>query len=158
MQTRYAFNALPSNLLEGMMKTEGYFLSPAFAKGSALEPKLLRLIRYYVSNLNSCAYCMDMHFKEGLAAGETDQRLHSVTAWEQTDYYSELEKAALAWARCITVQSSIEAEEVIYKKLCALLNEEDIAKLALLITQANAWNRLSKAFRFQAGTYAVTNS
>lgn len=145
------FEQIPNELMNCMMKTEGYVNKLSFIDYSCLE-----LLRYYVSYLNGCAYCVDMHYKEAIAAGETQQRLYSVALWRDTHFYTDKEKVFLEWAEYVTqLKYTPEEHEAIFKKLKMHLSIEEIANLTLVIVQINSWNRLAKPFNFEAGVYEV---
>lgn len=147
MKPRIAFSDIPKDLMTIMMTTENY------VSGIGFDIKLLELIRLRVSSINRCTYCIDMHFKEAIAAGEDIQRLYSVSEWKQTSYYTPEEKACLAWAEFITQPYQQHDEQSLFECLSAFFNKEQIADLTLMIIQINAWNRLMKAFGIEPGHY-----
>ena len=149
MSTRIEFSEIPKGLMSAMMTTEGYLSDIGF------EFTLLELIRLSVSNINRCAYCIDMHFKEAIAAGEDLQRLYSVSNWKDTSYYTEEERACLAWAEYITLPSGQHDEQPLFENLLHFYDKEKIANLTLVVIQINAWNRLMKSFGIEAGNYQV---
>jgi AhpD family alkylhydroperoxidase len=120
---------------------------------SRLEPKLLHLVKMRASQINGCAFCIDMHSKDARAEGETEQRLYSLDAWEEASYYSERERAALAWTEAVTILSNGHVPDSVHEKVRAQFNESEIATLTLAIGMINTWNRLSVAFRTEAGDY-----
>ena len=120
---------------------------------STLEPELLELVRMRASQLNGCAYCLDMHSKDARAAGETEQRLYLLDAWEETDFYTPRERAALAWTEALTLISQTHAPDAVYEELRAHFSEREIADLTLAIVTINGWNRIAIGLRSQAGTY-----
>jgi len=147
---RLNFEQIPEDLMSSMLGVEKTVNKAGF------EQSLLELVRYYVSQINQCAYCMDMHYKEAIAAGETVQRLHSVMVWRETAYYTEQERAVLAWTESVTLISQASAEQqFLFENLCEYFDLEDIANLTLAITQINSWTRLAKSFGFEAGSYEV---
>jgi AhpD family alkylhydroperoxidase len=147
---RITFQQIPEQLMSCMMQTENYLNSVN------IEYKLLELMRFYVSQLNECAYCIDMHFKEAIAAGETVQRLYSVSMWQDTNYYNEREQTMLAWAASVTQLSDKPlAQQPLFDELKQHFSLEEIANLTLAVTQINSWNRLAKSFGFEAGSYKV---
>lgn len=149
MTTRIAFSEVPKGLMSTMRTTEGYLNSLGF------DIKLLELIRLRASYINQCAYCIDMHFKEAIAAGEDIQRLYSIPNWRDTSYYSEEERACLAWAEYITLPSIQHDEQSLFEDLLAFYDKEKVANLTLVVIQINAWNRLMKSFGIEAGHYQV---
>lgn len=149
--TRIPFAKIPEQLMACMMKTENYL-----AELNTLDYPLKELLHFHVSTINKCAYCIDMHFKQAVAAGETEIRLYSSQVWRQTSFYSEPEKALLAWAESVTLLSeSNEQRQSDYDNLLQHFSQEDVANITLSIVQINAWNRIAKSFGFEAGTYQV---
>jgi AhpD family alkylhydroperoxidase len=125
----------------------------ALAEQSGLEHKLLQLVMMRASQINGCAYCIDMHAKDARAAGETEQRLYGLDAWREAPYYSERERAALAWTEALTLIATTHAPDDVYEALRGQFTENEIANLTLAIALINTWNRLSIALRTVAGNY-----
>lgn len=123
-----------------------------YLKKSKLEKQLLELIDFRVSQINGCAYCLDMHSKELRARGETEQRIYSVSAWKETPYYSDREKAALAWAEAIT---DAHVTDETYSIAKAQFSDEELIDLTLAVTTVNSWNRFNIAFPKTPGDYKV---
>ena len=133
-------------------------LKPLFAVGnsvkkSSIEKTLQELIKLRVSQINGCAFCLDMHWKDLRAIGETEQRLYSLDAWRECPYYSDRERAALAWTEALTLISQTNAPDEVYNELRNHFTDLEIVNLSYAITTINAWNRLAIGFRAQAGTY-----
>lgn len=149
MSTRISFPEIPADLIGCLMSGENYVNSVG------LDQKLLELVRFYVSEINRCAYCIDMHFKEAVEAGEDPQRLYSVRAYAETGYYSEEERAILAWAEAVTQISEDHNIPALFEKLSKHFSKEVIANLTMVIIQINSWTRLAKSFGFEAGSYKV---
>jgi AhpD family alkylhydroperoxidase len=149
MEQRIAFSDANKSLFEGLFKTEMYL------KKSGLDHKLLELIKTRVSQINGCAYCLDMHYKDAVAMGESEQRLYSLPAWKECPYYSEAERAALAYAEAVTNIPHQEVTDEVYNKLTQHYNKSAIADLTLAITSINTWNRFNIAFRTTPGGYKV---
>ena len=122
-------------------------------RSSGLEPSLLELVKTRASQMNGCAYCIDMHTKDARAAGETEQRLFALTAWRETPFFTPSERAALAWTEAITNIQQGHAGDEVFEQVRSEFNEADLVKLTLAITQINAWNRIAIAFRSEPGTY-----
>lgn len=122
---------------------------------SGLDPVMLHLIRMRVSQINSCAYCLDMHFKDGMHDGDTAQRLNSVAAWRETTYYTPKEQSALAFAERLTRMREEEHCDDIHDELSKHFSKNEIAWLTLAVMQINSWNRLVRSFGTVAGTYQV---
>jgi AhpD family alkylhydroperoxidase len=120
-----------------------------------IDKKLMSLLRFRVSQINSCAYCIDMHFKEGIHAGETPLRLISVSAWRETSYYTPEEKAALAFAETLTHLPQEENSEHIHDELSKYYTKQQIANLTLVIVQINSWNRIVRSFGPIPGKFKV---
>ena len=118
-----------------------------------LEPLLLELIKLRASQINGCAYCLDMHSKDARAEGETEQRLYSLDAWEEAPYYSDRERAALKWTEAVTLLGDGHVPDDVYEKVRAQFSEQEIASLTLAVAMINTWNRLNVAFRTPAGGY-----
>jgi len=125
----------------------------AHIRTTSLEPKLLHLVKMRASQINGCAFCLDMHNKDARAEGETEQRLYSLDAWEEAPYYSDRERAALEWTEALTTLSNGHAPDSAYDKVRAYFSESEIVALTLSIAMINSWNRLNVAFRTEAGGY-----
>ena len=120
---------------------------------SGLEPSLLELVKTRASQMNGCAYCIDMHTKDARAAGETEQRLYALSAWEETPFYTPRERAALAWTEAITNIQQGHASDEVYEVVRKEFTEAELVRLTMAIAQINTWNRISIAFRVEPGTY-----
>jgi AhpD family alkylhydroperoxidase len=120
---------------------------------SGLEPALMELVKTRASQLNGCAYCIDMHTKDARAAGETEQRLYALSAWRETPFFTSRERAALAWTEALTNIQQGHASDEVYEQARGEFDEPDLVKLTLAVTQINAWNRIAIAFRAEPGTY-----
>ena len=146
---RISYNDVPENFLSALLKGQDYVDSSGLDKG------LLELIRMRVSQINSCAYCLDMHFKEGIEAGESALRLISVSAWREAPYYSPKEQAVLNFAEKLTYMHPDESSEGLHDELSKHFSKKEIAFLTLAIIQINSWNRLVRSFGTVAGNYQV---
>ena len=124
-----------------------------YLSGCGLEESLLHLIRLRASQMNGCAYCLDMHWKDLRAIGESEQRLYSLDAWRESPCYSDRERAALAWTEGITSIAGGHAPDALYDEARAQFSEREIADLTLALAAINAWNRLSIAARLAPGRY-----
>jgi AhpD family alkylhydroperoxidase len=118
-----------------------------------LEPSLLHLLKFRVSQINGCAYCLDMHSKDLRAAGESEQRLYLLDAWREAPFYTERERAALAWAEAVTLVTEGHVPDEVYEQARGQFNEEELVNLTLAVVAINGWNRLSIAFRVEPGSY-----
>ena len=127
-------------------------LDQYLARGG-LEPALLYLVQLRASQINGCAYCLDMHWKDLRAAGENEQRLYSLPAWRETPYYTDRERAALAWAEVVTLVADGRVPQREYEDVRPYFSEKELSDLTLAIASINAWNRLSIAARLTPGTY-----
>jgi AhpD family alkylhydroperoxidase len=147
---------MPQRLRYGKAFPEG--LQALFSLGKAinesgLEPALVELVKTRASQMNGCAYCIDMHTKDARAAGETDQRRYALSSWEETPFYTPRERAALAWTEAITNIQKGHATDEVYEEVRKEFSEAELVRLTFAITQINTWNRISIAFRVEPGTY-----
>jgi AhpD family alkylhydroperoxidase len=122
---------------------------------SGLDHKLLDLVRMRASQINGCAYCLDMHSKDARAAGETEQRLYSLDAWRETPYYSARERAALEWTESLTLVSQTHAPDDVFERVREQFSEDELLHLTLAIVAINGWNRLNIAARTVPGGYVA---
>jgi AhpD family alkylhydroperoxidase len=121
-----------------------------------LEPLLLSLVQMRASQINGCAYCLDMHSKDARAMGESEQRLYALNAWRETPFYTERERAALLWTEELTLISQGHAPDAVYEEVRRHFSEEELVNLTLAIVTINGWNRLCIGFRSEPGTYQST--
>ena len=124
---------------------------------AGLDSKLLDLVRMRASQINGCAYCLDMHSKDARAAGETEQRLYGLNAWRETPYYSARERAALEWTEALTLVAETHVPDDVYERVRAEFSEDELAHLSLAIVAINGWNRLNVAARTVAGDYVPSS-
>lgn len=127
----------------------------AYARQTGFERPLLELVKLRASLINGCAYCVDMHTKVARSLGETEQRLYAVSIWRETPYYSERERAALAWTEAVTLISVDHVPDDVYELVRRQFTEKEIVDLTLAIVAINGWNRLAVAFRTVPGTFHV---
>jgi AhpD family alkylhydroperoxidase len=120
-----------------------------------LDEKLLNLVRMRASQINGCAYCLDMHSKDARANGETEQRLYGLNAWRETPYYSERERAALEWTEALTLVTPAGIADDVFERVRAQFSEQELAHLTLAIVSINGWNRLNIAARTVPGDYVA---
>jgi AhpD family alkylhydroperoxidase len=120
---------------------------------SPVEPQLLNLIDFRVSQINGCAYCLDMHSKDLRLAGETEQRLYTMDAWRDAPFYSDRERAALAWAEAVTKLTNGNVPDEVYEDARRQFSEEELIDLTVAVTTINTYNRINIAFRTPAGDY-----
>jgi AhpD family alkylhydroperoxidase len=139
--------AVPKEALQAM-----YALEHAIRQGG-LETKLLELVRMRASQLNGCAFCLDMHSKDARAEGETEQRLYGLNAWRETPYYTDRERAALEWTEAITLISRDQVPDEVYEQVRKQFSESELGILTLAAASINSWNRIAISFRAVPGSY-----
>ena len=120
---------------------------------SNLEKPLLELVRMRASQINGCAYCLDMHSKDARAVGETEQRLYGLDAWREAPFYTDRERAALAWTEALTLIREGHVEDDVYEAAHKVFSEQELVDLAMVAVAINGWNRLAIAFRAEVGSY-----
>jgi AhpD family alkylhydroperoxidase len=118
-----------------------------YLRKSGLEESLLNLVYLRASQINGCAFCIDMHWKDLRAAGETEQRLYGLDAWEESPYYSDRERAALAWTEAVTNVKDSHVPDEVYERVRSFFAEKELADLTRAIVLINGWNRLNIAMR-----------
>jgi AhpD family alkylhydroperoxidase len=123
------------------------------ARGSGIERKLLHLIKTRVSQINGCAYCIDMHTKDARQEGESEQRLYGLSAWRETPFYTPRERAALEWAETLTLISSHHVPDELYARTREHFSEAELVGLTIAVIAINGWNRLAIPFRAEVGSY-----
>ena len=149
MAERISFAEIPEQMIECMMTTERYLKKCGFSKD------LLALVRLRTSQVNACAYCIDMHYKEAIAAGVTPLRLYSLPVWHATPFYSEEEQAVLAWTEAVTLLPEERVSRELGDVMLTFFNKMELANLTMVIVQMNSWNRLMKAFEIEPGHYQI---
>ena len=122
---------------------------------SGLEESLLHLIKLRASQINGCAYCIDMHWKDLKSIGEQDQRLYELNAWQESPLYTDREFAALAWTEAVTRVAESRVPDRLYEEVRQHFSDKELADLTLAIAAINAWNRLAISARTVPGTYEV---
>ena len=147
MQPRLEYAKVAPGALTAMRGLETYVHS------AGLEPKLLELAKVRASQLNGCAYCLDMHTKDARAAGETEQRLYAVAAWHETPFFTDRERAALAWTEAVTRVGQTRVPDEAYELARQHFGEKELVDLTLAVVAINGWNRLAIAFRTVPGSY-----
>jgi len=125
----------------------------SYVRQCGLEHPLLELVKTRASQINGCAFCLDMHTKDARAAGETEQRLYALSAWEETPFFTDRERAALAWTEAVTRVVDTHVPDEVYELVGKNFSEKELADLTLAIVTINGWNRLAVAFRKVPGTY-----
>lgn len=124
----------------------------SYIRTSSIEKALMELVEFRVSQINGCPYCLDLHYKEARAGGETEQRIVGVSAWRESPYYSERERAAFEWAETVT---AVIITDEIYDRVKLQFSEQELIDLTVGIISVNGWNRLNIAFPLTAGSYKV---
>jgi AhpD family alkylhydroperoxidase len=122
-------------------------------KSWAAEPSLIELVKMRASQINGCAFCLDMHSKDARAHGETEQRLYALNAWRETPFFTERERAALAWTEAVTLVSEGHVPDAVYEEARQQFSEEELVNLTMAIVTINGWNRVAIAFRAVPGEY-----
>jgi AhpD family alkylhydroperoxidase len=122
-------------------------------KSSKLEPSLIELVKMRASQINGCAFCLDMHSKDARAAGESEQRLYTLSAWREAPFFTDRERAALAWTEAITLITNGHVPDEAYEEAKQRFTDEELVNLTWAAIAINSWNRLAIAFRFVAGEY-----
>jgi AhpD family alkylhydroperoxidase len=147
LKPRIEYSKVAKSGYEAMRALEDYI------RQSGLEPSLLELVKLRASQLNGCAYCIDMHTKDARARGESEQRLYALTAWRETPFFTDRERAALTWTEALTSIAETHAADHFYEEVRPHFSEEELVNLTLAIVTINSWNRLALGFRMVPGTY-----
>jgi len=138
---------------KGQAAMKSMFAIGAYLARSPVETKLQQLIEMRVSQINGCAYCLDMHSKDLRHEGETEQRLYLLEAWRETPLFTDRERAALAWAEALTLITDGHVPDEVYEQARSQFSEEELIDLSLAVVAVNSWNRLNIGFRTTPGTY-----
>jgi len=141
------YSAVAPGAMRAMYGLEKYI------KECGLERSLVELVKLRASQINGCAYCIDMHNKDARAQGETEQRLYGLVAWKEAPYYTERERAALAWTEAVTLIADTHVPDAVYEEVRQHFSEQELANLTLVLVAINGWNRFAISFRDEAGTY-----
>lgn len=147
MEERLDYFKIDPEAPKGLMEMEKYMIKSGFDK------KLYHLIKLRASQLNGCAYCLDMHTKDAMKMGDTVQRLVGLDAWREAPYYTDKERAALEWTEVITLISQDHISDEIYENVRKHFSEQELLQLTIGIVAINGWNRLAIPFRTPAGNY-----
>ncbi len=147
MAARISYQSAAPGAVQAMMGLERYL------NRCGLESTLLDLVKMRASQINGCAYCLDMHSKDARAAGESEQRLYVLNAWREAPVYTDRERAALAWTEALTLVSDTHVPDEVFNEARKHLSEEELVNLTLAVVAINGWNRFSIGFRVEAGTY-----
>lgn len=147
MEHRLRYGAVAPEGVQALLGIEAY------VRRSGLEPGLLHLVKTRASQINRCAYCIDMHTRDARAGGELEQRLYALSAWRETPFFTERERAALAWTESITLISHGSVPDALYDEARRHFSDKELVDLTLGLIAINGWNRLAIAFRTEPGTY-----
>jgi AhpD family alkylhydroperoxidase len=147
MKPRIAFADVDPKIIQLLLAIEGYL------HRSNLGPRLQHLIKTRASQINGCAFCLDMHTKDARAEGESEERLYALNAWRETPFFDERERAALEWTEAVTCVAESHIADEAYERVRLHFSERELADLTFAIANINTWNRLNIAFRTVAGNY-----
>jgi len=147
MTSRLNYGAIDPEARKALLGLEAY------GAHSGLEISLLDLVKIRASQINGCAYCLDMHWKDARASGETEERLYMISAWRESALYTERERAALAWTEAVTLLAENGVPDELYEATRAVFNEREMVSLTMAVIAINCWNRINVAFRTEAGHY-----
>ncbi len=147
MDARMNYARVAPGVMRAMRGLEAYLAE------CGLEPSLKELVKLRASQINGCAYCVDMHSLDARALGETEQRLYALPVWQETPFFTERERAALLWTEKVTLISVDHVPDEVYEQVRQHFTEEELANLTLAIATINAWNRLAISFRSEPGHY-----
>jgi AhpD family alkylhydroperoxidase len=149
MEQRMNFYEKGQGALKALFGLSGYLAK------STIEKPLLNLVYFRVSQINGCAYCLDMHSKDLRLGGETEQRLYVLEAWREAPFYSDRERAALEWAEAVTKIAHGDVSDAVYKTASAQFSEQELIDLTMAVIAINSYNRINAAFRTPTGTYVA---
>jgi AhpD family alkylhydroperoxidase len=147
MERRLNYNKLAPGGIQAMSSLNKY------VEESGIERSLLELVKTRASQINGCAFCIDMHTKDARSLGESEQRLYLLNAWREAPFYNERERAALAWTEAVTLISDSHASDEDYAAARAQFSEQELVNLTMAIISINGWNRLAISFRAVPGNY-----
>ena len=147
MNERYNYSKAAPGAYKAMLGLEQYLHE------CGLEESLIHLIKLRASQINGCAFCLDMHWKDLRAIGESEQRLYSLDAWRECPYYTDRERAALEWTEAVTLITDGHTPDAVYEKVRVVFSEKELADLTFAIATINAWNRLAISARTVSGGY-----
>ena len=147
MKARLDYGTVAPGAMKAMYALEGY------VKSTDIEQPLIELIKLRASQLNGCAYCVDMHTKDARIGGESEQRLYALTVWRETPFYTERERAALEWTEALTLISETHVPDEVYEIARQQFSEKELVDLTMIIVLINGWNRFGISFRDVPGSY-----
>lgn len=144
---RFNYSKVAPESIKGLLEIESYVAK------SGLSKTVFELVKLRASQINGCAYCIDMHTKDARKEGETEQRLYGLSAWKESPFYTESERAALAWTEALTLISQNEVSDELYQKVKDHFDDQKLMALTMAIVAINGWNRLAIGFRNVVGDY-----
>ncbi|MFA5668360.1 MAG: carboxymuconolactone decarboxylase family protein [Balneolaceae bacterium] len=147
MKERIKYAEVDPAAIKAMVEIEKYM------QKSGLEFSLYELIKTRASQINGCAYCLDMHTKDARNAGETEQRLYALSAWRETPFFTKRERAALEWTEALTLLAQNDVPDSLYEATREYFSEKEMISLTMAVIAINGWNRLAIGFRTVPGTY-----
>jgi AhpD family alkylhydroperoxidase len=147
MEPRIEYQKVAPGVSQALSGLERYLAT------CALERPLIELIKLRASQINGCAYCIDMHTKDARLAGESEQRLYALNAWRETPFYTARERAALAWTEAVTLVAEGHVPDTVYEQAREQFSEHELVDLTLAVVAINGWNRFAISFRTVPGTY-----
>ena len=147
MKSRIEYAQVVPDAIEALRALEKY------VRTCGIEPKALELIKIRASQINGCAYCLDMHTKDARARGETEQRIYALNAWRETPFFTEKERAALAWAEAVTQVSASQVSDEVYEIARQCFDEKELVNITIAIIAISGWNRLAVSFGSVPGIY-----
>jgi len=148
MQTRLDAKKASPGAYQAMLALENFV-----RRSATIEPSLIELVKMRASQINGCAYCIDMHSKDARAQGESEQRLYALSAWRETPFFTARERAALAWTEAVTLITKGHVPDAVYEQARQQFSDEDLVNLTMALVAINGWNRLAIAFRAMPGEY-----
>jgi len=147
MAQRQDYKTVVPKAYAAMLEVETY------VRNSSFEKSLLELVRTRASQINGCAYCLDMHTKDARTAGETEQRLYALSTWRETPFFTDRERAALEWTEAVTQISSNHVSDALYERVRQYFSDKELVDLTMAVIAINGWNRLAIAFQSVPGSY-----
>jgi AhpD family alkylhydroperoxidase len=147
MEPRIDYTSVAPEALKAMYGLESY------VRRSGLETSLIELIKLRASQINGCAFCIDMHTKDARAHGESEQRLYLLSAWREAPFYTDRERAALEWTEAVTLVADGHVPDDVYERVREQFSEKEIVNLTMAVVAINSWNRLAISFRTVPGSY-----
>lgn len=147
MEQRLAYPKVAPKAYQALFQLESY------VRQSGLEHSLIELVKLRASQINQCAFCIDMHTKDARAHGESEQRLYLLNAWREAPFYTPRERAALEWTEAVTLIAQNQIPDELYERVSQHFTDVEMVNLTVAIGMINTWNRMSISFRTEVGTY-----